>query len=456
MAASPKRTDPLDGVVKPVTTSRIVVLPAPFGPMSPTTSPGSIAKLTPSTATTPPNFTTRSLTASVAARRALARGRDGRVGDRARERAAPRRRAAAGPTVPRPGWSPRDHSAAMPSGAWRSTRIAPRPDTTASHDTMSVPDGTIFWKMTLPSAVGAPVALTMPETHAMPPTTAYWISSTEPNTLYCVNSHVRLAHREQHAAERRDRRRDRERVHLRRDDVDAERGRGALVAADREQARAGAAAPQVRDEHGDEHEHDEDERAVALRVPERIEVDARERHALDRQTDHAAGDGAVREDERVEHQRDRERGDGEARSARADRGQRDDHADDRRPDHRGDERDLERPPVGRHEPRGHPRAEPRQRELAQRELARVAGDDDDRAQDDRDRERRDERVGPRVHTDEQADRHDDPDHDREERHPAAAGQRQAGERLAPLQARPAGRDQEHEDDRERDRLPRAR
>ena len=46
-----------------------------------------------------------------------------------------------------------------------------------------------------------------------------------------------------------------------------------------------AAAPQVRDEQADEHEHDEHERAVALRVPERIEVDARERHALDRQTD---------------------------------------------------------------------------------------------------------------------------------------------------------------------------
>ena len=53
---------------------------------------------------------------------------------------------------------------------------------------MSVPDGTIRWKMTLPSAAGAPVALMMPETHAMPPTTAYWIRSTEPNTLYCVNS----------------------------------------------------------------------------------------------------------------------------------------------------------------------------------------------------------------------------------------------------------------------------
>ena len=62
------------------------------------------------------------------------------------------------------------------------------PDSTASQETMSVPDGTIFSKMTLPSPVGAPVARrAAPDTQAMPPTTAYWISSTEPNTLYCVN-----------------------------------------------------------------------------------------------------------------------------------------------------------------------------------------------------------------------------------------------------------------------------
>ena len=120
------------------------------------------------------------------------------------------------------------------------------------------------------------------------------------------------------------------------------------------------------------------------------------------------------------------------------------------------QRGLERPPVGRHEPRRHPRAEPGQRELAQRQLPGVAGDDDDRAQDDRDRERRDERVGPRVHADEQRDRHDDTDHERQERHPSAAGQRQTRERLASLQARPAGHDQEHEDDRERHGLRQAR
>ena len=51
---------------------------------------------------------------------------------------------------------------------------------------------------------------------------------------------------------------------------------------------------------------------------------------------------------------------------------------------------------------------------------------------------------------------DDPDDEREQRHPAAAGQRQAGQRLAPLEARPAGHDQVAEDDRERHGLRRAR
>ena len=144
---------------------------------------------------------------------------------------------------------------------------------------MSVPDGTISSKMTLPSAVGAPVALTMPETHAMPPTTAYWISSTEPNTLYCVNCTfvwriesstppsaaiaAATANAYSFAA-----------MTLMPSEAAA---RSLLRTASRRAP--DAAAPQVRDEQADEHEHDEDERAVALRVPERIEVDARERHA---------------------------------------------------------------------------------------------------------------------------------------------------------------------------------
>ncbi len=57
----------------------------------------------------------------------------------------------------------------------------------ASHDTMSVPVGTRSAKITPPSASGAATAVCSPDTHAMPPTTAYWISRIEPNTLYCVN-----------------------------------------------------------------------------------------------------------------------------------------------------------------------------------------------------------------------------------------------------------------------------
>ena len=107
-------------------------------------------------------------------------------------------------------------------------------------------------------------------------------------------------------------------------------------------------------------------------------------------------------------ERDRERRDGEARAAGSDRRQRDDHADDRRarrPRRASRLRTATRWPTSSRAAIHAP--EPGQRELAQRQLPRVTGDDDDRAQDDRDRERRDERVGPRVHADEQRDRHDD-------------------------------------------------
>ena len=59
-------TRPSLGFVKPVTASMRVVLPAPLGPMSPTTWRGSTRKLTPSTAVTAPNRTVRSWTSSVA------------------------------------------------------------------------------------------------------------------------------------------------------------------------------------------------------------------------------------------------------------------------------------------------------------------------------------------------------------------------------------------------------
>jgi hypothetical protein len=50
-----KRMSPESGVYKRVTTLKTVVFPAPFGPISPTISPGCTSNETPSRATTPPN-----------------------------------------------------------------------------------------------------------------------------------------------------------------------------------------------------------------------------------------------------------------------------------------------------------------------------------------------------------------------------------------------------------------
>ncbi len=54
MSSPPRSTRPPWASRKPVTTSKRVVLPAPLWPMRPTTSPGSTARSTPSTATIPP------------------------------------------------------------------------------------------------------------------------------------------------------------------------------------------------------------------------------------------------------------------------------------------------------------------------------------------------------------------------------------------------------------------
>jgi len=46
IARPSKRTSPVSGARKPVTRLKSVVLPAPFGPMSPTIAPASTSKLT--------------------------------------------------------------------------------------------------------------------------------------------------------------------------------------------------------------------------------------------------------------------------------------------------------------------------------------------------------------------------------------------------------------------------
>ena len=47
-------TRPESGAVRPTTIENVVVLPAPFGPSRPTTSPEAISRLTPRTTVRPP------------------------------------------------------------------------------------------------------------------------------------------------------------------------------------------------------------------------------------------------------------------------------------------------------------------------------------------------------------------------------------------------------------------
>src|SRR4029450_4178155 len=61
-----RSTRPESGDTRPTTIENVVVLPAPFGPSSPTTSPDEISPLTPRTTVRPPNDLVRSVVLSVA------------------------------------------------------------------------------------------------------------------------------------------------------------------------------------------------------------------------------------------------------------------------------------------------------------------------------------------------------------------------------------------------------
>ena len=230
----PKRTDPADGAVNPVTTSSSVVLPAPFGPIRPTTSPGSTAKLISSSATTPPNRTVMSATSSRAgspppSRRLRGAGVDGpreleRLGEAMQgagvERGDPVGRPPEHRHRAQPGEDrePRDDVGALgnqvgedlaPERARGTERAddARDPGDAADHGVLDEQDRT-------DDAVLA-----------------------EPD--------VRLSQGQQDAAGGRDPRRHREGVELDADDADAERRGGPLVAADRQQSGTDPASTEV-------------------------------------------------------------------------------------------------------------------------------------------------------------------------------------------------------------------
>src|SRR5437016_14511708 len=64
MSCPSKRTQPALGAISPVSWPISVVLPAPFGPMTACSSPGTISSMMLSEATTPPNVLVRPSTRS--------------------------------------------------------------------------------------------------------------------------------------------------------------------------------------------------------------------------------------------------------------------------------------------------------------------------------------------------------------------------------------------------------
>ncbi|CAB4810909.1 unannotated protein [freshwater metagenome] len=67
MSTPSNRTEPVLGLTNPVIASMAVLLPAPLGPMRPTTSPGFTSTLNSNSATTPPKRTVRPRTSSTLA-----------------------------------------------------------------------------------------------------------------------------------------------------------------------------------------------------------------------------------------------------------------------------------------------------------------------------------------------------------------------------------------------------
>ena len=135
----------------------------------------------------------------------------------------------------------------------------------------------------------------MPETQAMPPITAYWTSSTEPTTPYWPNptfdcrsdnstppvAAIPAATAKAYSLTP---------TTLMPSDAAA---RSLLRTAS--SAGTDPASTEVGHHESHEDEHDEHEPAVALRMLDGVEVQAEERHAVDRQSAQPARHGAVGE-----------------------------------------------------------------------------------------------------------------------------------------------------------------
>ena len=135
-----------------------------------------------------------------------------------------------------------------------------------------------------------------------------------------VEDDARSSEPDEHAAHGRDRGPEPERVELGSDDADAERSGGALVRAHRDEPSSGAPSPQVGDAEREHDEAHEREHRVPLGMGGGVEVEPEERDRADLRAGDAAGAPRVVEDEALDDERETERRDGEVHPSRAERG----------------------------------------------------------------------------------------------------------------------------------------
>jgi hypothetical protein len=182
------------------------------------------------------------------------------------------------------------------------------------------------------------------------------------------------------AADPGDHRGEAEREQLDPQHIDPEGGGGALVRPDRDHPAAAAAPPDVRHDQRAEDEQHEDEQGPAAWVEDRVQVDPEQGLGADRRAVEPAGEGTVGEDQCRDRRAESERHDGQVDPAGAQGRQSEQDAHRRDRDEPQHHRREERHPEVRHQPARDQRRHPAERELRERQLPGVAGDDDQRGE----------------------------------------------------------------------------
>jgi len=238
-----------------------------------------------------------------------------------------------------------------------------------------------------------------------------------------------------------------ERVQLHAGHADAEGGGGPLVGAHGDEPAPDPPPPQVGHPDGDGGEAAQRQHRVALGMGRGVDLHPEERRCADLGAGDPARTLAVVEDQALQDERQPDRHHGQVHPARPQGGEPDEDADRHGPGDPDQRGHLEGDVVVRHEAGRHPRPGPGQRDLRQRQLAREAGDDRQRQDDDGP----DRRGRGRLHQSvrgqrgEPARRHHDRHHRRHGIGTAAPDLGRPGRALVAQGQRPAPHGQ-HDDD----------